>query len=120
MWAGVLMRASALNSVAFLFTEVPRETLCVKSSRWRTLYSNRGSLSSLGLSLVLALIHKGRGSGIPRTSALSGSQKLNFRFHDFCELRLNGVLRSSRQLLTDGILSAGGKRPPASNLRAGE
>src|SRR5215212_604624 len=37
-----------------------------------------------------------------------------------CELRLYGVLRSSRQLLTDGILCAGGKRPPASNLRAGE
>ena len=30
MWAGVLMRASALNSVAFLFTEVPRDPLSEK------------------------------------------------------------------------------------------
>src|SRR5215204_5719515 len=36
------------------------------------------------------------------------------------ELPLNGVLRSSRRVLTDGILCAGGKRPPASDLRAGE
>src|SRR5215211_5397726 len=75
MWAGVLMRASALNSVAFLFTEVPRETLCLKSSRWRTLYSNRGSLSSLGLSLVLALIHKVRGRGILRSSGHEGIEE---------------------------------------------
>src|SRR5215213_3009042 len=38
---------------------------------------------------------------------------------EFCELRFDGVLRSSRQVLTDGILCAGGKRPPASDLRAG-
>src|SRR5215217_542118 len=39
-------------------------------------------------------------------------QNANFAVTEF--------LRSSRQLLTDGILCAGGKRPPASNLRAGE
>src|ERR687897_3127916 len=30
----------------------------------------------------------------------------------FCELRHNGVLRSSRQVLTAGTICTGGKRPP--------
>ena len=39
-----------------------------------------------------------RGRDILRTSPFGDSRKLNFRFHDFCELRLYGVLGNSPRI----------------------
>src|SRR5215204_486590 len=63
---------------------------------------------------------RGAIAGLVRTSA-KPKPSTNLVFSAFCEvgLPLYGVLRSSRQVLTDGILYAGGKRPPASELGAG-
>src|SRR5215216_5403964 len=70
--------------------------------------------------LVSGMSLSPHGGSLNTVAACENSVPANFAEPPFGELHLNGVLRSSRQVLTDGILCAGGKRPPASDLRAGE